>query len=51
MTSPFWTFSEKLYHDQHRAADLEKMSRLIEAGYSDLVDHVRDGEIDIDTAM
>jgi hypothetical protein len=31
--------------------EMEKADRLIEAGYSDLLDKVRDGEIDIDTAM
>jgi len=31
--------------------EFEKATRLIEAGYSDLVDKVIDGEIDIDTAM
>ena len=30
--------------------EMEKAHRLIEAGYSDLVDQVLDGEIDIDTA-
>jgi hypothetical protein len=33
------------------AEELEKACRLIEAGYSDLLDKVIDGEIDIDTAM
>jgi hypothetical protein len=50
MSSPFQTFDEKLYRDLRRA-ELKKMSRLIKAGYFDLLDQVLDNEIDIDTAM
>jgi hypothetical protein len=42
----FRDLAEQLARDE-----MEKMHRLIAAGYVDLVEQVVDGEIDIDTAM
>jgi hypothetical protein len=41
----------KVLAAQAAREEMEKVNRLLEAGYDDLVDKVLDGEIDVDTAM
>jgi hypothetical protein len=44
--NPFRALAEELAREE-----FEKVSRLIEAGYVDLVEQVLDGEIAVDAAM